>query len=132
MAMHCPQCLTEYRDGFSECSDCHVPLAPGLPPNPPAEPHAVDLVTVLETSDPFVVNLAKATLEDAGIEYAMEGDDSAERGLTGMSPMGAMATKILVESARADEAKDLLEPLRNPTAIPEEAAGEEEAGAESS
>jgi hypothetical protein len=122
MAMHCPQCLKEYRDGFTECADCHVPLAPGPPPNPPSEGHAVDLVTVLETSDPFVVNLGKATLEDAGIEYVMEGDDSAERGLTGMTPMGALPSQIQVESARADEARELLEPLRNP-----KPAGEEEA-----
>lgn len=127
MAMHCPQCLTEYRDGFSECSDCHVPLAPGLPAKPTEEGHAVDLVTVLETSDPFVVNLGKATLEDAGIEYATEGDDSAERGLSGMSPMGAMPTRILVETARADEAKELLEPLRNPEPIGEETTGEADA-----
>jgi len=122
MAMHCPQCLTEYRDGFTECADCHVPLAPGVPPSPSVEGHAVDLVTVLETSDPFVVNLGKATLEDAGIEYVMEGDDSAERGLTGMSPMGAMASQIQVESARADEARELLEPLRNPEPVSEEEA----------
>jgi len=119
MAMHCPQCLTEYRDGFSECSDCHVPLAPGAPPDAPSEGHAVDLVTVLETSDPFVVNLGKATLEDAGIEYVMEGDDSAERGLTGMTPMGATPSVFRVESARADEARELLEPLRNPAPIAE-------------
>jgi len=128
MAMHCPQCLTEYRDGFSECSDCHVPLAQGPPPSAPAEGHAVDLVTVLESSDPFVVNLGKATLDDAGIEYVMEGDDSAERGLTGMSPMGAMASQIQVESARADEARDLLEPLLEPLQNPESAAEEEADG----
>jgi|ERR1700722_496909 hypothetical protein len=120
MAMHCPQCLTEYRDGFKECADCHVALAPGSPPNRPAEGHSVDLVSVLETSDPFVVNLGKATLEDAGIEYVLGGDDSAERGLTGMTPMGAMATRFQVESARADEARELLEPLRNPQPIGEE------------
>lgn len=129
MAMHCPQCLTEYRDGFSECADCHVALAPGLP-TAPVEGHQVELVTVLETSDPFVVNLAKASLEDAGIEYAVGGDDSAERGLTGMSPMGAMATQIQVESSRADQARELLEPLLHPEAIAED-EGEAEAGAAS-
>lgn len=122
MAMHCPQCLTEYRDGFTECADCHVPLAPGSPPKATAEGHAVNLVTVLETSDTFAVNLAKATLEDAGIEYVMGGDDSGERGLTGMSPMGAMASQIQVESARADEARELLEPLLNPEPIGEDEA----------
>ena len=122
MAMHCPQCLTEYRDGFSECSDCHVALAPGLPPAASSAQHEVALVTVLETSDPFVVNLGKASLEDAGIRYVVGGDDSTERGLTGMSPAGAMVSQIQVESARADEARELLEPLLNP-----EPAGEEDA-----
>ena len=122
MAMHCPQCLTEYRDGFSECADCHVVLAPGLPPAPPSAEHEVDLVTVLETSDPFVVNLGKASLEDAGIEYVVGGDDPVERGLTGMSPAGAMVSQVQVESTHADAARELLEPLLNP-----EPAGEEDA-----
>jgi len=120
MAMHCPQCLTEYRDGFKECADCHVALAPGSPPNPPAEAgHSVELVTVLETSDPFVVNLAKATLDDNGIEYVLGGDDSAERGLTGMTPAGATPTRILVETTHAEDAGELLDPLVNPTPIAE-------------
>ena len=130
MAMHCPQCLTEYRDGFSECTDCHVALAPGAPPAPPIAEHEVALVTVLETSDPFVVNLGKASLEDAGIQYVVGGDDSAERGLTGMSPAGAMEAQIQVESAHADQARELLEPLLNPEPIGEEDA-EPEAGAAS-
>ena len=29
--MHCPCCRASYRDGFSECPDCHVALAPGDP-----------------------------------------------------------------------------------------------------
>jgi hypothetical protein len=120
MAMHCPQCLTEYRDGFTECADCRVPLVPGSPPTSSVEGHAVDLITVLETSDPFAANLAKATLEDAGIEFVMGGDDADERGLTGMSPMGAIASRIQVESARADEARELLEPLIHPEPIADE------------
>jgi Putative prokaryotic signal transducing protein len=119
MAMHCPQCLTEYRDGFTECADCRVPLVPGSPAKS-ASVHKVDLITVLETSDPFAANLAKATLEDAGIEFVMGGDDSDERGLTGMSPMGAMASRIQVESVRADEARELLEPLIHPQPIADE------------
>jgi hypothetical protein len=83
------------------------------------------LVTVLETSDSFAVNLGKATLEDAGIEYVVEGDDPGERGLTGMSQMGAMAERLQVASASADEARELLEPLLNP-----KPAGEEETDAE--
>src|SRR5208283_3432897 len=125
MAMHCPQCLTEYRDGFTECADCRVPLAPGPPPPAPAEPAgepAAELVTVFESSDPFAVNLAKATLEDNGIEYVIGGDDSEERGLTGMSPMGAMPSKFIVESHLAESAVEALQPLLHPEAITEEEA----------
>ena len=124
MAMHCPRCLTEYRDGFAECADCHVPLAPGLPPPPSTEEHDVDLVTVLESSDPFVMNLGKATLEDAGIEYVISGDDSQERGLTGMTPAGAMAERLQVDSACADEPRSVLAPLLNPEPLPEEEQAE--------
>ena len=124
MAMHCPKCLTEYRDGFTECADCHVPLAPGAPSpaEEVAEEHAAELVTVFETSDPFAVNLAKATLEDNGIEYLMGGDDSGERGLTGMSPMGAMPSKFVVEAHLADSAREALDPLLHPEPITEEEA----------
>jgi hypothetical protein len=118
--MHCPKCLTEYRDGFSECSDCHVPLAPGRPPADIPEDHDVDLVTVLETSDPFAADLGKATLEDAGIEYVTGGDDSGERGLTGLSPAGALASELKVEASRAAEAREALEPLLNPEPIGED------------
>jgi hypothetical protein len=125
MAMHCPQCLTEYRDGFTECADCRVPLAPGPPPPAEEEPaveHAAELISVFETSDPFAANLAKATLEDNGMEYVMGGDDSEERGLSGMSPMGAMPSRFLVEAHLAESARELLEPLLHPQAITEEEA----------
>lgn len=31
--MFCPNCKAEYRTGFYECSDCHVPLVDSLPPD---------------------------------------------------------------------------------------------------
>jgi len=124
MAMHCPKCLTEYRDGFTECSDCHVPLAEGRPPAQSEEAHEVELVTVFETSDLFAVNLAKATLQDAGIEYSVLGDDSEERALSGMTPAGAHTAQFQVEAALADRARDVLEPLNNPEPITE-SEGEE-------
>jgi hypothetical protein len=121
--------LTEYRDGFTECADCHVPLAAGLPPAPQRVEHNVELVTVLATSDPFLVSLAKATLEDAGIEYVEAGDDADERLLTAM-PVGGHATQFQVEAAREAEARAALEPLENPEPDTETALeSESEAGA---
>lgn len=77
--MHCPQCLTEYRDGFVQCADCRVPLKSGPPPEESAggfsgENHEVDLVTVLETDSAFALKMATAALEDAGIDYVLNGN----------------------------------------------------------
>ena len=71
--MYCPQCGVEYRDGFSECSDCQVPLLPGV--EPAAVP--VDLepdmesVLILDTNDPFAFGLAKGALTEAGIPFSV-------------------------------------------------------------
>jgi hypothetical protein len=83
----------------------------------------VDLVSVLETSDPFAGNLAKASLEDAGIPFVERGDDAGERTLTGLTQAGAAASQFLVEADRAAEARELMEPLLNPEPLAEEEAG---------
>ena len=105
--MYCPECLTEYREGFSQCADCRVPLMAGVPLPKPAKTAAPELVTVLETADAFAVGLAKASLEDAGIEYEINGKVAKpSRG----TPM------YRVQVTREDEAdaRVLLEPLQNP------------------
>jgi len=33
--MYCPQCGVEYREGFTACSDCGIPLVAGTPPPEP-------------------------------------------------------------------------------------------------
>ena len=53
--------------------DCQVPLVSELPPEPASET-ALDLVTVLETGDPFVITFAKSLLQKAEIEFVVEGE----------------------------------------------------------
>ena len=43
--MFCPECRAEYREGFTECSDCGLPLVRELSPEPKRE--YVEFVTVL-------------------------------------------------------------------------------------
>jgi hypothetical protein len=121
--MYCPQCLTEYRDGFFECADCRVPLAAGLPPEQPANRGALELVTVLGTSDTFALSLAKASLEDAGIDYVVACDEHGHHPMFPTAfPMGAAhictcECRVQVAPEFANEARALLEPLENPEPI---------------
>ncbi len=80
--MYCPECRVEYRDGFTECSDCRVPLVAGKPPEPEGleddsgtgDPN-LQLITVLTGSDRLLLGSAKGLLEDAGIPFYAVGDD---------------------------------------------------------
>ena len=126
--MYCPQCLTEYREGFSTCVDCQVPLLPGKPPEGPAKDAPPELVTVLETADAFAIGLAKASLEDAGIEFEIEGGDRGSRRTMGMTGAEGHAL-YTVQVAREDEAaaRELMEPLANPETDLQETDGGEAA-----
>ena len=114
--MYCPQFLTEYREGFVECADCRVPLLPGLPPEPAEAPPGAPPVTVLETSDPYVLSMAKASLEDAGIESIESSPETALRSI-GLEPVHIGLFHLQVSPDSEGEARNLVEPLLNP--VPE-------------
>lgn len=61
--MFCPECGTEYREGFTACADCKVDLVD----EPPPPPSSGELVTVLETHDRGLILVAKSILEGADI-----------------------------------------------------------------
>ena len=78
--VYCPECRAEYRDGFTECSDCRVPLVaekptenkgPGIPD--------LEWVTVLEGTDRLVLASAKGLLEEVGIPFYVLGDEMGPR-----------------------------------------------------
>ena len=142
--MYCPDCGTEYRDGFYECADCHVALAAGLPPQPVEEsddtttggrdlPAAAltvlpgpltGLATVLETSDSFALGLGRSSLEDAGIDYVVSGDDPLYPNISksfgsGWFPLATRSYRLQVAPEDESEARALLEPLQHPEAVSE-------------
>lgn len=98
--MFCPKCRTEYRQGFTECADCKVPLVDELPPELEAE--WVDLVTVLATINASTVALAKSMLEEARIKYVATGELPKQ-----MFAIGTV--KIQVSKEDQEEARELLE-----------------------
>ena len=106
--MHCPQCLVEYRDGATECSDCHVPLLAGPPPPAPA----LDLVVVLETNTTIQLAMAQGLLEDAGIPYYVLGQIATL--VTDVDAFLNKWVRLQVPRDREAEATELLQPLLQP------------------
>lgn len=121
--MYCPQCLIEYRDGFDECSDCHVPLLPGTPArdrqhssNP-----SLELVVVLETNDRVHLAMAKGLLENAGIPLFVLGQIATL--VQDVDGFLRKWVRLQVPRDREAEARELLEQLLQP--IPLDAADAE-------
>jgi hypothetical protein len=75
--MFCPDCGAEFREGFTECSDCHIPLVWELPTERPAVP--LECVTVFEGDDPLMIGAMKGLLEQAGIPVYVLGDEIGAR-----------------------------------------------------
>jgi Putative prokaryotic signal transducing protein len=119
--MFCPQCKTEYREGFTTCSDCGVPLVSELPAEP--ESHYVDYVEVLDTYNPGDIAVIKSLLDSEGITYYFLGDHLTLR------PMGD-AARLMVAREDAQSARELLANLdlsySEPSAFKEETEEPEE------
>jgi len=110
--MYCPQCGVEYRDGFSECSDCHVPLLAGTLPaeaaDAPSDP-ALDLVVVVETNDRIQLALTKGLLEDADIPFFVLGQIATL--VQDVDPFLHKWVRVQVPRDREAEARELLESM---------------------
>jgi hypothetical protein len=110
--MFCPSCGSEYREGFSSCADCEVPLVDSPVPPGEAHPDPGDVETVFATGDPVVLVTAKSLLDEAGIPYLTRGEGIQD--LFGMGRLGtgfsilAGPVEIQVGAHRAQEAADLL------------------------
>ncbi len=84
------------------------------------DPHALELVTVLEAYDSFALGQAKTILEGAGIDYMVAQEDpELLPGFHGASGIGTVPlwksfSRIHVKPESASIARSLLEHLQNP------------------
>ena len=109
--MYCPQCRCEYRDGFTECSDCQVTLLAGTPPPEPVDRFdpTLGLVVVLETNDRIQLALAKGLLEEAGIPFFILGQIAIL--IQDLDPFLNKWVRVQVPRDREAEARELMADL---------------------
>lgn len=72
--MFCPRCRSEYREEFTECSSCNVPLVKELSPLPP-EPEFINFEEVLATRNLGEIAMLKSLLDSEGIYYFFKGEN---------------------------------------------------------
>jgi hypothetical protein len=112
--MYCPECGVEYREGTTECADCHVPLLKGTPPaeSETAFDPDLNLVVVLETNDAFALALAKGLLEEADIPFFVL--DQITTLVNDVNPMLRKWVRVQVARDREAEARELLASMTEP------------------
>ncbi len=107
--MFCPKCQTEYREGFTECADCHVALVEQLPDQHDAADHDIPddvrLVHILETDNLADVASIKLLLDSEGIEYALQGDI-----MKFVRPVDRVS--LVVRKDDADRVRELLKTIK--------------------
>ena len=73
--MWCPKCRCEYREGFTECADCKVPLVSTLPPEPKPDLTWQDLACIRTYDSREEADLARGFLESNSLQADVFADD---------------------------------------------------------
>jgi len=116
--MYCPQCGSEYREGVTVCTECGKTLTLDPPVDAP-KPEAdwVELETVLESSDPALLAVARSLLEAEGISCFARGDVVQDFLGLGRLPTGTNLitgpVQLQVPAERSAEARELLAAVDN-------------------
>ncbi len=104
--MFCPQCKCEYREGFTQCSDCKVLLVDTLPTEitdrqSSRSQQYIEYQLIRTTFGTTELSQIKAIFDSEGIIYFIQGED------VGIAP-GGLQPRILVKKEQAEEAAQLL------------------------
>ena len=114
--MICPNCKSEYREGFTRCSDCDVDLVASVPEEP-AKPN-LPLVKVYESGNAALIPVVESLLADADIEFMTKGEPIQD--LFGWGRFGSNLNfaigpvEFYVSENDADNARSMLAGLGQP------------------
>ncbi len=109
--MICPECGSEYREGFVHCNSCDVDL---VQPEPdPGEPD-VKLVKVYETGNAAIIPLFESLLQAANIEFMTKSETIQD--MFGMGRIGATnqvtgPVEFFVREDASEEARAIADSL---------------------
>ncbi len=103
--MFCPQCKSEYKEGFFKCADCGVDLVGEQPPELLKEISYVDLVEVFSTYQQGDIAFIKSVLDGEEITYFFQGESSVM-----LIAAGAYA-RLLVKADEVQRATEILQEL---------------------
>jgi hypothetical protein len=130
----CPSCREEFREGFTQCSDCGATLVAELPPAaaPEAEAGAdAGWEQVAETAQIFEAELIAMRLREAGLEVQVV--DQTFHQVAPSSSRDFASVRVLVPPGRGEEAQAVLalqEPLSEDAdvGLPEDEGEDEDKG----
>lgn len=100
--MFCPICKSEYRQGFTTCSDCHVQLVHELQSEPEAAPEFIDYEEILYTFNPGDIAFIKSIFDSEKITYYFQGEH-----FNYVRPL-AVPARLMVKKDQVETAKELL------------------------
>jgi hypothetical protein len=116
--MICPECGSEYREGYVRCGSCEIDLIEPTPVEP-----EIELVKVYETGNPALIPVVESLLDDAGIEYMTKNESIQDLFGWGRFPSSISyaigPVEFYVREDAADEARAIVETLESPEVAPE-------------
>lgn len=123
--MVCPECGSEYREGYTQCADCGAALVEPVP-DEPGEPD-VEIVKVFEATNAAVLPLIESVLLDANIEFMTKSDNLQDLFALGRLGMGSNnvigPATIWVRKDDEAEARALIDMLDEPFTAEEPESG---------
>jgi hypothetical protein len=101
----CPRCGAEYREGFTACADCGVPLVHDRPVEMVEELEYVEYEEIMRTFNPADLAVVKSLLDAEGVTYFFKGENFLM-----MRPLVEPAV-LMVKKDETETARDLLKRL---------------------
>lgn len=105
---YCPKCRAEFREGFSMCNTCGVPLIAGEVPKKNEKKEAGEPVCIHTVNDTFQANQILALLKDNDIVAYIRGSGASDY-ITIYYGYSNLGTSIYVDKNDAERAKELIE-----------------------